>query len=73
MLQDRLVERRPALLIRHLEKKQKRELLDIVAVRQPVVAQDVAVVPEFLNELRGLFGHVGAMFVRARTRENLCR
>ena len=45
------IERWPALLVRHLEKEQKRQLLDIVAVRQPVVTQDVAVVPEFLNQL----------------------
>jgi hypothetical protein len=50
----RFVERRPALLIRHLEKKQERQLLDIITVRQSVVAEDVAVVPEFLNELVGL-------------------
>ena len=44
------VERRLALFIGHLEKEQKRQLLDVVAVRQPVIAQDVAVVPEFLDE-----------------------
>jgi len=47
----RFVERRLALLIRHLEEKEKRQLLDVVAVRQPVIAQNVAVVPEFLDEL----------------------
>ena len=55
----RLVERRPALLVRDLKEKQKRQLLgacaepcrSIVAIRQPVIAKDVAVVPEFLNEL----------------------
>ena len=51
------VERRPALLIRHLKEEQKRQLLDVVAVRQPVIAQDVAVIPEFLDELMGLFCH----------------
>ena len=45
----RLVEWRPALLVRHLEEEQKRQLLDVIAVRQPVIAQDVAVVPEFLD------------------------
>jgi hypothetical protein len=30
-------------------------LLDIVAIRQAVIPQDVAVVPEFLNE--GVGGH----------------
>lgn len=49
------VERRPALLIRHLEEKQIRQLLDVIAIRQPVIPQDVAVVPELLNNLRG--GH----------------
>src|SRR5262245_34733101 len=53
----RLIERRPALLIRHLEEEQKRQLLDVVAIRQPVIAQDVAVVPKFLNELGGLISH----------------
>ena len=52
-----LVERRPALLVGHLEEEQKRQLLDVVAVRKPVIAQDVAVVPEFLDQLGGLFGH----------------
>ena len=54
---DRLLNGGPALLVRHLEKEQKRQLLDIVAVRQPVIAQDVTIVPEFLNELVGLVGH----------------
>jgi len=53
----RFVERRPALLIRHLEEEQKRQLLDVVAIRQPVIAKDVAVVPEFLDQLVGLLGH----------------
>ena len=34
-----LVERRPRLLNRHLEKQQKRELLDVVAVGQTVIAE----------------------------------
>ena len=51
------VEWRPALLVRHLEKQQKRQLLDVIAIRQPVIAQDVAVVPEFLDELGGLVSH----------------
>ena len=56
----RLVERRSALLVRHFEEKQKRQLLEIVAVRQPVIAQNVAVVPKFLDELSGLLGHIGS-------------
>jgi hypothetical protein len=46
-----LIERRPALLNRHLEEQQKRQLLDIIPIRQPVIAQDVAIIPELLNEL----------------------
>ena len=30
----------------------------MIAVRQPVVAQDIAVVPEVLHELSGLLRHV---------------
>ena len=51
----RLAEPRPALLVGHFLKQQKRQLLDIVPVRQPLIAQDVAVVPELLNELLGWF------------------
>jgi len=53
-------------LIRHLEEEQKRQLLDVVAVGQPVIAEDVAVVPEFLNELLGLVSHAGANFQELR-------
>lgn len=53
----RPVERWPALHIHHFKEKQESQLLNIVAVRQPVVAQDVAVVPEFLNEGGGS-GHL---------------
>jgi len=42
------------LLVRHFQEQQKRELLDLVAVGQPVIAQDVAVVPELLDEGGGL-------------------
>jgi hypothetical protein len=31
-----LVERRPRMLIGHLEKEQERELLDVVSIREPV-------------------------------------
>jgi hypothetical protein len=41
-----LVRWRTALLIRHLEEEQERQLLDVIGVRQPLLAQDVAVVPE---------------------------
>ena len=58
MLDPNDVKRRLALLVRHLEKQQKRQLLDIIAVGEPVIPQDIAVVPEFLNQLEGLFGHL---------------
>jgi len=54
----RLVKRRPALLICHFEKEQERQLLDVVSVRQSVIPENVAVVPEFLNKLMRLVGHV---------------
>ena len=38
-------------LVGHLEEEQVGELLDVVAVGQAVVAQDVAVVPELLDDL----------------------
>jgi len=38
----------------HLEKRQVGELLDIVAIAHAVVAEDVAVVPEFLDEGTGV-------------------
>ena len=38
------------LLVGHLEKEQVRELLDVIAVRDAVVAQDVAVIPQALND-----------------------
>ena len=44
-----LVERRLRLLVRHFQEQQKRQLLDVIAVGQAVVAQDVAVVPELLD------------------------
>jgi len=37
--------------IRHLEKQKIRQLLDIIAITHPIVTENVAVVPEFLNEL----------------------
>ena len=37
-------------LVGHLEEQQIGELLDVVAVRHAVVAQNVAVVPEFLDD-----------------------
>jgi hypothetical protein len=74
-----LIERRPALLVCHLEEEQKRQLLRALSpvssraacpeqrrriiaaclraarkqVRQAVIAQDVAIIPELLNVLLG--------------------
>jgi len=47
----RLLKRRLRLLIRHFKKQQIRELLNVVAVTDSVVAEDVAVVPETLDNL----------------------
>ena len=44
-------------LVVHLEEEQVGQLLDVVAVRHAVVAQDVAVVPETLDDGGGLVGH----------------
>ena len=52
----RLVVRRLRPLVRHLQEEQVGELLDVVAVGQAVVAQDVAVVPELLDDLLGMIG-----------------
>src|SRR5262245_56773367 len=46
----RFVTWRTALLVRHFQRQQKRQLLYVIAVGQAVVAENVAVVPEFLNE-----------------------
>ncbi len=44
-------------LVRHLEEQQVGELFDEVAVAEAVVAQDVAVVPQLLDELLGVVAH----------------
>ena len=44
------------LLIRHFQEQQKRQLLDVIAVGQAVIPQDVAVVPELLDELSTAHG-----------------
>ena len=38
------------LLVGHLQEEEVRELLDVVSVGEPVVAQDVAVAPQALDE-----------------------
>ena len=35
----------------HLEEEQIGELLDVIAVAHPVIAEDVTVVPEFLDDV----------------------
>src|SRR5579884_1404076 len=45
------------LLVLHLEEEQVGELLQVVAVGHPIVAQDVAVVPDALDDGCGLSGH----------------
>ena len=64
-------------LFDHLEEEQKGELLDVVLIRQAVIAEDVAVVPELLDD--GIRGHwfplttiagaaFGAIFVHISTK-----
>jgi hypothetical protein len=48
------VEGGTALLIRHFKEEEIGELFDIVAVGEAIVAENVAVVPEFLDELLGI-------------------
>jgi len=47
------------LLIGHFEEKKKRELLDVVAVRKAVIAQQIAVIPEFLDDSVGGHSRLG--------------
>jgi hypothetical protein len=47
-----LVVRRLGALVGHLEEQQIGQLLDVVAIRHAVVTQDVAVIPEFLDDAR---------------------
>ncbi len=51
-----LVEGRLRLLIRHLEKEEEGQLLDIVPIGEAVIPEDVAVVPELLD--KGGSGHL---------------
>ena len=45
-----MIIRRLRALVRHLEEEQVRQLLDVIAIAHSVVAKDVAVVPELLND-----------------------
>ena len=67
----RPTERRLRLLIRHLQKQQERQLLDVVLVRQAVIPQDVAVVPQLANDGGGV-AHAVA-FLRRFGRSSLRR
>jgi hypothetical protein len=49
-----VVEWRSGLFIRHLQEQQKRELFNVITIRQPIVSQNVAIIPKLLNQL---FGH----------------
>ena len=51
-----LAVRRLRALVGHFQEQQVSELLDIVAVAHAVIAQDVAVVPEFLDQGGGVHG-----------------
>ena len=55
-----LVERRLRLLIRHFQEQQIGQLLHVVAIRQAIIPEDVAVVPKFLNELLGMRHYASA-------------
>lgn len=59
-----LLEGRFRLLVGHLQEQKERQLLDVVAIREPVVTQDVALVPELLDEGLGI-GHFFLFGVRA--------
>ena len=52
-----LVKGRIGPLMRHLEEKQKSKLFQVVAVGQSGVTQDVAIVPEFLDDHSRSVGH----------------
>ncbi len=48
------VEAELVLLLGHLQEQQVGQLLDVVAVRQAVIPQDVAVVPELVDDRLGI-------------------
>ena len=50
----RFVERGLRLLIGHFQEEEKRELLDVITVRETVITKNIAVVPEFRDELLGI-------------------
>ena len=52
-----LVVRRAGSLVVHFEEEEIGELLDVVAVGDPVVTEEIAVVPDFVDEVGGGGGH----------------
>jgi hypothetical protein len=66
----RLLVRRARTLVGHLEEQQIGELLDVIAVAHAVVAQDVAVIPEFLDDGGGV--HLCPMFAKLKPRQDDC-
>src|SRR5207244_3900167 len=50
-------------VVGHLEEEQEGELLQVVLVREPVVAEDIAVGPELLADASGLFAHAVALLL----------
>ena len=44
------------LLVRHLEKQQISKLLDIIWVRQAIIPQDIAILPEATNNVLRVAG-----------------
>jgi hypothetical protein len=68
----RFVEGRLRLLVGHLQEEQERQLLDVIAIGQAVVAEDIAVVPELLDQGGGV-GHWSRGDAEARLSGNWSR
>ena len=66
----RVVEAHPGVtktaLVGHLEEQEERELLQVVLVAQAVVTQDLAVVPQLLDDPVALLGHGGGSLLWRR-------
>jgi hypothetical protein len=61
---DLLLARDRSPLVGHLEKEQERELLEVVLVGQAVVAEDVAVGPQLLDDPIGEVAHAARLEVK---------
>lgn len=59
----------PRLLVRHLQEEREGQLLDLVAIRQAVIAQDAAVVPELADKSGGIGCHVNQCSIGLTTGE----